>query len=595
MNVTRVFDNGRVPPMTALTLSEITTISDPLILLDYAWAMEPVGRLTDRRAAVDRLAALLASGPAPGAPAGRDWQLELWAERAIDASATELLDEAFELADRVLAASDSPSPIAAARATLARGSALAWLGTDESTRAADAVLLEATERFAALGHAEWQGLTVYWRGHTIYYENGRLREAEQLLAEALEVLPYSSPRRSTVLDRYADVLIDLGEFARADAALDEAYRLAETLDDAMSRAHVTWSRAHTAAGRGDAVKAERLFLEVERDAGDWWQNDGADFLCDAARTLDTLGLTDQAHAYLRRAHQELQLTGAGAGATPETFKGLALARALVTARSGDPVDALDQLQALTRNRWLEKRLLWRFMLMGAWAALRAGDRAAAAAGAACAYEEATVIAGIQVALAGEPDITRLMAPLAEEVGSIHARSLLGADTQLIVRLFGDPQVSHADDPVLLPAGRPSELVRMLAVAPHGLAVEVVLEAFFPDAAPSASRHRLRQVLTRLRAAAGDIVIRDGEMLRLAPAWVDAREFRSLARRARASRGTRALIFGHAALALAGRGPLLVSDPDAVWAEEIRESVAADLETLNAAERTSALSRAPGSG
>jgi DNA-binding SARP family transcriptional activator len=32
----------------------------------------------------------------------------------------------------------------------------------------------------------------------------------------------------------------------------------------------------------------------------------------------------------------------------------------------------------------------------------------------------------------------------------------------------------------------------------------VLEAFFPEAAPASGRHRLRQVLTRLRATAGAV-------------------------------------------------------------------------------------------
>ncbi len=567
---------------SALTVPELPTINDPERLLEHAWALEPALALVERTATLDRLADLLADDGAPAPPDGRDWQLELWAERAIDASAADRVEAALELAGRVLADPDGPSAIALARATLARGRALAGSGTDETAHMADGVLVEATERFAALGHTKWQGFAVYWRGHAIYFENGRLLEAEALMAEALEILPYSSPRRATVLDLYAAVLVDLGEFDRADAVLDEAYRIAETLADPMSRAYVTWSRALTAAGRGDAVKAKRRFLEVERDAGDWWQNYGAYLLCDAARTLDTLGLTDQAHAYLRRAHAEVELTGAGSGATPENFEPLGLARALVTARSGDPAAALEQLQALTRNRWLEKRLRWRFTLMGAWANLRAGNREAAAAGAARAYAEAVSVAGIQVALAGEPDITRLLAPLAAEAGSVHARALLSPDAQLVVRLFGPAQVSDADGTVLtLPAGKPSELVRMLAVAPHGLALEVVLEAFFPDAAPSASRHRLRQVLTRLRSAAGEIVLRDGEMLTLAPAWVDVREFRALARRARASRGTRALILGQAALALADRGPLLVADPDADWAETVRQPVEADLEGLRA--------------
>ncbi len=566
-----------------LTTADPAAERDPSALLDRAWALEPALRIDERRAVLDRLEQIVEANELPAAPVGRDWRLALWAERAIDAAAADRLDEALELAGRVLASADEVDPVATARATLARGRALAWQGTEESTRSAEGVLVEATERFAALGKTEWAGFSLFWRGHSICYENGRLLEAERLIADALTILPYSSPRRATILDFYADVLADLGEWDRAEAVLDEAYGLAETADNAKARAYVTWTRARVAAGHGDTVRSERLFNEVERDATDWWQNYGAYFLCDAARTLDMLGLRDQAYGYLERARDLVERSGAGSGATPDAFEPLALARALMLARSGDPAEALTALQGLARQRWLEKRLLWRFTLLGAWARLRAGDREQAGIEARRAFEQAVDIGGVHVAVAGEPEISALLAPLAIEAGSAAARCLLTADAELVVRLFGTPRVEDREGNVVsLPAGKPGELVRMLALHPHGLSVEVVLEAFFPEAAPSTSRPRLRQVLTRLRAAAGEIVIRDGEVLRLVPAWVDAREFPVLARRSRAARGTRALVLGQGALALAERGPLLVADPYADWAEAVRTEIEDALEQLRQA-------------
>ena len=112
---------------------------------------------------------------------------------------------------------------------------------------------------------------------------------------------------------------------------------------------------------------------------------------------------------------------------------------------------------------------------------------------------------------------------------------------------------------------------MLAVHDHGLPVDVVLEAFFPDAPASSARHRLRQVLTRLRGTAGEIVVRDEDHLRLIPAWVDLREFLLAANRARSLPGARAVRLAHAALAHR-TGPLLPLDSDASWAGEVREQV-----------------------
>jgi DNA-binding SARP family transcriptional activator len=123
----------------------------------------------------------------------------------------------------------------------------------------------------------------------------------------------------------------------------------------------------------------------------------------------------------------------------------------------------------------------------------------------------------------------------------------------------------------LPRGMPGALVRLLALHEHGLPLDAVLEAFFSDATPARARQRLRQILTRLRTAVGDIVVRDGETLRLVSAWVDAREFLAAGSRVRAASGARAVQLAYAALAL-HTGPLLPSDPYAEWAEEARSQV-----------------------
>ena len=169
-------------------------------------------------------------------------------------------------------------------------------------------------------------------------------------------------------------------------------------------------------------------------------------------------------------------------------------------------------------------------------------------------------------------IAAALAPLAEAAGSAVARELLLADRELIVRLFGTPTVIAADgSPIRLPPGMPGELVRLLALHEHGLPIDFVLEQFFPEATPTVGRQRLRQVLMRLRTAAGDIVVRNGEILQLVPAWVDVREFLAIGNRVRGAIGTRAVQLAYAALALR-TGPLLPSDPYAGWAEEPRAQV-----------------------
>jgi DNA-binding SARP family transcriptional activator len=102
-------------------------------------------------------------------------------------------------------------------------------------------------------------------------------------------------------------------------------------------------------------------------------------------------------------------------------------------------------------------------------------------------------------------------------------------------------------------------------------VDVVIDRLFPDASLSVGRSRLRQVLHRLRSAAGDVVERDGDQLRLVPAWVDVREFLVASDRVRGARGSMAVQRAYAALALAN-GPFLPTDRYAAWADEVREVV-----------------------
>jgi DNA-binding SARP family transcriptional activator/tetratricopeptide (TPR) repeat protein len=550
-----------------LSAAELTAWDDPAALLERAWALEPPMRVAERREALDRLEALIAAGlPAP--PRGRSWALELLAERALDAAistaatSTAGLEAAVALADRVLREAEPTHRLALARATLARGRALGWLGTDDATDQADRVLAEAATRFAALDRADWQGFATFWRGFAVHFQNGRLPRAAELMREALEMLAPDSARRATVLVFYADVLTELGDLDDADRALDEAFTLAANDGDRKSQAFTSWSRATVAAARGDPLLTERLLREVERDPGDWFETThiGAAFLTEAAERLDQVGLTDQAAHYLARAVERVG----------ESDESVLQAQAMMLARSGDPWRALDALQELARGDWLEKRFIWRFTLLRAWATFRAGGGAGELA--ARAIEQAVACGGVQVAQAGEPVITAALAPPAERAGSVAARELLLAGRELIVRLFGTPELTAADGAVIrLPAGMPGELVRLLALHEHGLPVDVVLETFFPDTAPATARQRLRQVLTRLRTAAGEIVIRDGETLRLIPAWVDVREFLVVGNRVRGAMGTRAVQLAYAALALHS-GPLLPSDPYAAWAEETRTRV-----------------------
>jgi DNA-binding SARP family transcriptional activator len=551
---------GRVVP-AEITDGTLAEISDPAELLSLAWTLEPLGRWPERESTLNRLEQLLEGEDVIQAPPGRNWRLELDAERAIDVGRSRRLDEALALVDRVLRDADPADETAIARALLAQGQALSWVGTDDSVRASRRAFADAARRFGELPNRDWQGSALLRHGYAACYQHGDLVAAEALIAQALDTYD-SAERRNSALGSYADVLIDLGELDRADAVLRQALAYFEHHPSPERASEATAGMARVAAARGDARATERYVREAEREAATtaWYPTHiGLSFLLEGAELLDRVGLDELA---LVRYEQAVQR----AGEANEEVKQTA---AVMCGRSGDPAQALELLQDLARGEWLEKRAIWRHTLLTAWATYRAGGGDAATI-AARALDQAVTAGSVRVATAGEPDIVTALAPLAEAAGSAVARELMLDDRQVIVRLFGTPSVTRRDgSSVTLPPGRPGELVRMLAVHEHGLPVEAALEAFFPEVAPATGRHRLRQVLTRLRAAAGELVVRDGDNLRLVPAWVDLREFRRASERVRSARGSRATQLTYAALALR-TGPLLPGDPYAEWAQDARD-------------------------
>lgn len=517
---------------------------------------QPAMRLAERTTALDEAERLLDAGAAT-LPAGPDWRAQIVAERALDAARLNRVEVAHRLADAVLDREGTQDPVARARALEARGWALGWTGTEAATARADRVLAEAAENYAELGEPEWQGYAIFWRANAVHFQNGRLAVAHALMQDSLEILGPDSPRRSTVLSFYADVLINAGDYAAAEAAITETMALADRDDDAKSRGYGHWSAAKLASARGDAMATERSLREAERDGAEWFaMHTGVTFLADAAELLDRVGLTEEAHKYLARAEER---------DGDDEF--VHQARAVLLATSGDPLEALDALQEIARGDWLEKRLLWRHTLLRAWATFRAG-RTDAGTLAAQALDQATASDPV-LALASEPELTRALLPLAELAGSGHARAALADGRMFLVRLFGEPRVTRVDGrSVVLPGGKPAELVRYLAVRPHGASVEEVLDAFFGDTDPAVARNRLRQLLHRLRTVASDLVLREEDRLRLAPAWVDILEFTVAADRVRSARGALGVRRAYAALAL-WSGPPLPTDPYADWAGELR--------------------------
>lgn len=181
-------------------------------------------------------------------------------------------------------------------------------------------------------------------------------------------------------------------------------------------------------------------------------------------------------------------------------------------------------------------------------------------------------------------------PLAEEPAGRRLSPPAGADDaprRVEIRLLGGLAILVDGRPVRVPAGAPATLVALVALR-RAVHYEEVVDVLWPDVAVEVARRRLRNVLTRVRAAAGAILVREGPRIELAAqVVVDHHELDAQVRRALAlPAGPERMALLEAAMD-ADRGPLLPEVLYEDWADAARsraEQRSQDLERAVTAAR-----------
>jgi DNA-binding SARP family transcriptional activator len=169
----------------------------------------------------------------------------------------------------------------------------------------------------------------------------------------------------------------------------------------------------------------------------------------------------------------------------------------------------------------------------------------------------------------EPDVAEAVGPLAVAAGSRAAASAQREQRPYLVTLLGGFAVVSSGRALEPPAGRPSTLVKLLALAEGPLAADEAVETLWPGVEQATGRQRLRNLLNRLRTSCGELVQREGETLVLGPSDVDARGFERAAAEAAAAQGTARPGLARTALARY-TGELLPGDRYEPWATGPRE-------------------------
>jgi DNA-binding SARP family transcriptional activator len=524
-------------------LSPGSIASHPEVLLHLARACEPAARIRQRTEALDRAAVVAA--------ARADVQREIEVERARDEIRDGDADAAERRAARVLAEAPAGEVATRARALDVVGRVKAWRRDPASLAEAEPMLEEAYRLCLAIGRRSWAAQVVMPLAIHVHYARGKHELAVARIDDALARLPARSRHRAVMLVFRADTLVDCGRYEEAEANLREAAELGIRLSDGRVIGYAHWSRARIASQSGDAERTLAELRAAEATGGDWLSHEtGTVLLSDAADLLSRNGDEALAAAYLKRAI---------ASAT-QPLRALRIAEGAVAARQGDAEQAELILAELASDAALEPRERWRITLLRSEAARRAGSDEARPL-AVQAFAEASEISTSDLPLIRERALTE------------HLRQLVGEPregTGITVRALGAFEARRGSAPLVLPPGKPGELLRLLVASGGRLPADAAAEALWPEVDPGSGRSRLRVVLTRLRKAVGGAVARAEESLALASdVEVDAFAFEAEARRALAASDA-----AEARAALTRYvGTLLPDDLYAAWAIEPRERLA----------------------
>jgi len=534
----------------------------PRLLLHLARLAETAHQADIRSEALARATAILGQ---QGTAADPVFRREVDAERARDLMWDERTRaESGALAASVIAAAGPEEAAGRARSLDVLGRLASWFSADGVHAEAEALLQQSARLARRSGQRTWEAQALVALAMGFYFALCRNERALATLDEVLAQLPARSTYRALVQNFRCDVLNELGRFAEAEASMSEVRQIGLAYHEEWAIAYAAWCEAAVASYAGDRERTVRAVLDAEAHRDVWYeQASGVEFLACAADYLDRVGEHEMALDRLARATERM----AGCERPVRVFG------ASVHGRSGDPVQAAEVIAEVIAAYDLEPQERWPLLLLDAYAAYRRGDPAAGQL-AARAFDLCLELGQPRAPLWRERRVAEVLLPLAKAAGSRSALTLVPDADTLSLTLLGRFEVRRRGVLADVPAGRPARAVRAVAAAGGRMRDEELIEILWPNTEPERGRNRLRNLLSRLRLAVGDVLARDHETIVVPPdVESDAALFETQARAAIADRSagevSRALGLARSAVGRYG-GDLLPDDRYEEWADAPRQ-------------------------
>jgi DNA-binding SARP family transcriptional activator len=489
---------------------------------------------------------------------------EILSEQAFDHLREGRLDEARQLAEVVLAESSEDEHAARSRA-LACAGRLEALGarSDDGFETATRLLERAAASARRDGDDRWTAGVLLRLAEDGLRERCHYGEALAAIDEALQLMGGNARGRAMALTWRSDTLLEVGRVEEAEAGITESMHLGRIMRDSAVMAYAAWSEIELAVILGDRPRLTSAIESCEQYRGDWFSGfSGLGFLTDAADALDRIGLHTAAAGYLERAKSRRH----------QDERQFAMVEACIAARSGDPTRGRALIERALGHPGLSPRRRWRLELLDAWAASATGDESAGLL-AAKVFDSCLELGWPQLPFVREQVVAEELLPLAVAAGSYSAQALSAGTGRLRLRCMGELVLTRGRHVLELPPGRPTVAVMAVVAAGGTIHSEQLIDLLWPDGDLETCRGRLRNVLSRVNAAADGLLQRQAEFVKLgAKVEVDMTEFEVGARRALALEPTepdRAGAIARDAAALY-RGPALPAARYETWAVAARE-------------------------